>query len=86
MTTIKEDIKLDITPQTLIGDLLKNYPQLEDTLIEIAPVFRKLKNPILRKTVARVTTLKQAAVVGNVSLSTMINELRKKRDLNKQTR
>lgn len=81
MTTIKEDIKLDITPQTLIGDLLKNYPQLEDTLIEIAPVFRKLKNPILRKTVARVTTLKQAAVVGNVSLSTMINELRKKAGL-----
>lgn len=74
--TIKEDIKLDITPKTLVGDLLKNYPQLEDKLIEIAPVFKKLKNPVLRRTVAKVTTLKQAAIVGGVSLSKMINELR----------
>lgn len=79
--TINEDVKLDITPQTLVGDLLKNHPELEDKLIEIAPVFKKLKNPILRKTVARVTTLKQAAVVGNVSLAKMINELRKETGL-----
>lgn len=72
---------LDITPKTLVGDLLKNYPQLEDKLIEIAPVFKKLKNPILRKTVARVTTLKQASVVGNVSLAKLINELRKEAGL-----
>lgn len=68
---------IDITPKTLVGDLLKNYPQLEDKLIEIAPVFKKLKNPVLRRTVAKVTTLKQAAVVGGVSLSLLINELRK---------
>lgn len=67
----------DITPKTLVGDLLKNYPQLEEKLIEIAPVFKKLKNPVLRRTVAKVTTLKQAAVVGGVSLSLLINELRK---------
>lgn len=79
--TIKDDIKLDITPQTLVGDLLRNYPKLEDKLIEIAPVFKKLKNPILRKTVARVTTLKQASVVGNVSLAKLINELRKEAGL-----
>ncbi len=75
--TIKDDIKLDITPKTIIGDLLKNYPHLEDKLIEIAPVFKKLKNPVLRRTVIKVTTLKQAAVVGGVSLSLLINELRK---------
>lgn len=75
--TIKEDIKLDITPKTLVGDLLKNFPRLEDKLIEIAPVFKKLQNPVLRRTVAKVTTLKQAAVVGGVSLSLLINELRK---------
>lgn len=68
---------IDITPKTLVGDLLKNYPQLEDKLIEIAPVFKKLKNPVLRRTVVKVTTLKQAAVIGGVSLSLLINELRK---------
>lgn len=69
--------KLDITPQTLIGDLLENYPELENKLIEIAPVFSKLKNPILRRTIAKVTTLKQASVIGNVSVAELINKLRK---------
>jgi hypothetical protein len=69
--------KIDITPKTLVGDLLNTYPELEEKLIEIAPVFKKLKNPVLRKTIAKVTTLKQASVVGNVSISEMINRLRK---------
>ena len=69
--------KLQITPKTIVADLLNAYPELEDKLIEIAPVFKKLKNPVLRKTIAKVTSLKQAAVVGNVELPILINELRK---------
>lgn len=69
--------KIDITPKTYIGELLNTYPELEDKLIEIAPVFKKLKNPILRRTIAKVTTLKQASVIGNISLANLINELRK---------
>lgn len=69
--------KIDITPQTLVGDLLNNYPELEDKLIEIAPVFSKLKNPILKRTIAKVTTLKQASVIGNISVADLINALRK---------
>lgn len=71
-----QEKNLSITPETKIGQLLAHYPQLEDVLIEIAPAFNKLKNPLLRKTVAKVTTLRQAAKIGNVSLSTMINRLR----------
>lgn len=69
--------RLLITPHTIVADLLNTYPQLEDTLIEIAPVFKKLKNPVLRKTIAKVTSLKQAATIGNVPLPRLINELRK---------
>ncbi|MEW6701536.1 MAG: DUF1858 domain-containing protein [Bacteroidota bacterium] len=69
--------KLNITPDTIVADLLNVYPQLEDKLIEIAPVFSKLKNPVLRKTIAKVTTLKQAAVIGKISLADLINILRK---------
>jgi len=69
--------RLIITPETKVFDLLKEYPQLEDVLIEITPVFRKLKNPVLRKTIARVTNLRQAAAVGNVLLEQIINRLRK---------
>ena len=69
--------KPQITPQTIVAELLNAYPELEDKLIEIAPVFKKLKNPVLRKTIAKVTSLKQAATIGNVALPTLINELRK---------
>ena len=73
--------KFEITPEAKVGELLNHYPQLEDTLIAIAPVFKKLKNPVLRRTVARVTSLRQAARVGSVSLADMINRLRKEAGL-----
>lgn len=68
--------RLLITPDLKVAELLNEYPQLEEKLIEIAPVFVKLKNPILRKTIAKVTTLKQASIVGKVSIAEMINKLR----------
>ncbi len=65
-----------ITPDTRVGELLDAYPKLEAVLIEISPAFAKLKNPLLRRTVARVTTLQQAARVGGVSVGEMVNRLR----------
>jgi len=65
-----------ITPRTTIFDLLEAYPQLENVLIEAAPPFKKLKNPILRKTIARITSLSQAAIIGGVSVDTLIHTLR----------
>ncbi|HOD65563.1 MAG TPA: DUF1858 domain-containing protein [candidate division Zixibacteria bacterium] len=66
-----------ITPQTKVGDLLDAYPELEPLLIEIALPFRKLRNPVLRRTVARVTSLAQAARVGNVSVVELVRRLRR---------
>jgi hypothetical protein len=68
--------KLIITPKTKIHDLLEAYPELEDLLIEMAPVFKKLQNPVLRRTIARVTTLQQAAQVGEVPVHSLVNALR----------
>ena len=70
--------KLIITPKTKIHDLLDAYPELEDLLIEMAPVFKKLKNPVLRRTIARVTTLQQAAMVGEIPVHQLVNTLRQK--------
>lgn len=70
--------KLIITPDTKIAALLKAYPDLEDELIAMAPAFKKLKNPVLRRTITRVTSLKQAAAVGNMPLDKLINHLREK--------
>jgi hypothetical protein len=67
---------MEITPQTKVGDLLKEYPELEVTLLSLSPKFELLKNPILRKTVGRIATLQQVSVVGDISLQTLINTLR----------
>jgi len=68
--------KLIITPKTKVHDLLTAYPELEELLIEMAPVFKKLKNPVLRRTIARVTTLQQAAMVGEIPVHSLVNALR----------
>ncbi len=70
------NIDTAITPETRIAVLLKNYPELEEILIELSPTFAKLRNPILRKTIAKVANLRQAAQIGDVPLSKLINTLR----------
>ncbi len=65
-----------ITPQMKVGQLLDAYPELEEALIAIAPEFARLRNPVLRRTVARVTSLQQAAQVGGVPLGELITRLR----------
>lgn len=69
--------KLIITPKTKVLQLIEAYPQLEEVLIDYVPAFRKLKNPVLRNTVAKIATLQQAASVGNVKVEDLINLLRK---------
>jgi len=68
--------KLIITPKTKIYDLLEAYPGLEDVLIDSAPEFRRLKNPVLRKTIARITTISQAAIIGRLNVEDLVNRLR----------
>ena len=68
---------LIISPKTKVLALIEAYPHLEEVLIGYVPAFEKLKNPVLRKTVARIATLQQAAAIGNVKVEELINVLRK---------
>ena len=72
-----DNSQLMITPQSKILQVIEAYPQLEDVLISYVPAFKKLKNPVLRNTVARVTTLQQVASIGDVKVGDLINKLRK---------
>jgi uncharacterized protein (DUF2249 family) len=72
----KTNTDIPIIPDTKIGALLERFPQLEEVLIEIFPEFKKLRNPILRKTIGRVTSLRQAAAVAKVPIAELINKLR----------
>lgn len=68
--------ELIITPKTKVLQLIEAYPQLEAVLIGYVPAFKKLQNPVLRKTVAKIATLQQAAAIGNVKIEDLINKLR----------
>ena len=67
---------IEITPSLTVHALLEAYPELEDVLIGMAPPFKKLRNPLLRRSVAKVATLKHASSVGNVPLNELVDKLR----------
>ena len=71
------EIKLIITPKTKVLQLIEAYPELEELLINMVPAFEKLKNPVLRKTVAKIATLQQAAAIGHLKTEELIHTLRK---------
>jgi len=71
------EIKLIITPKTKLFDLLESYPQLEKIITELVPALIKLKNPVLRQTIGKVSTIQQVAVMGNIGVDKLINLLRK---------
>jgi hypothetical protein len=71
-----DDSILEIAPSTKISDLLKAYPELEEVLLATAPPFKKLKNPFLRRGVARVASIRHISSVGKVPLDELVNKLR----------
>ena len=66
----------EITLATTIADLLENYEGMKEILIGINPKFKKLNNPVLRRTLARLATVKQAAIVGGMDADNLLNQLR----------
>ena len=69
-------MSLPINPETKVGALLDAYPGIDEALISWVPAFARLKNPILRRTVAKVATLEQAARIGGVSVRDLVRKLR----------
>ena len=67
---------IEINPSVTVHELLEAYPELEEVLIDIAPPFKKLKNPFLRRSVAKVATLKNIASVGGIPLDELITQIR----------
>ncbi|HOW91006.1 MAG TPA: DUF1858 domain-containing protein [Anaerolineaceae bacterium] len=68
---------MEITAKTKLIDVLNEYPQLEEQIIQAAPAFKNLKNPILRRTVGRMATVEKVVQIGGLDLTTFINMLRR---------
>jgi hypothetical protein len=67
-------VTLDITPKTKVGDVLAHYPQSLEVFLRHG--FTPLRNPVLRKTMARAITIEQACRRENVDMTDLISELK----------
>jgi hypothetical protein len=50
---------MDISAQSKLFDVINAYPDLEKFIVDLAPPFKNLKNPVLRKTVGKLATLEK---------------------------
>ncbi|HPW55419.1 MAG: DUF1858 domain-containing protein [Thermoanaerobaculaceae bacterium] len=68
---------MEINGDTKVGALLDAHPELEAVLITLSPEFKRLENPLLRRTVARIATLSQAARIGGIPAPDLVRTLRR---------
>lgn len=66
--------ELDITPDTKVGEVLARYPKSLDIFVHWG--FPLLRNPVLRKTLARAITIEQACRREGVDLAGLLDALR----------
>jgi DUF438 domain-containing protein len=74
---------MEISANTKIDGLLKEYPFLEEFLVKLSPKFKGLKNPIMRKTIGKVATLSKVAGIGGLDLDDFLTALTN--EINRQT-
>ena len=67
---------MEIKSTTKLFDVLQHFPELEEKVIGIAPPFKNLKNPILRKTVGKLATIEKIARIANLEVMELVNQLR----------
>jgi hypothetical protein len=68
---------MDIQANSKLFDVLNAYPDLEPKIIGLAPPFKNLKNPVLRKTVGKLATIEKIARIGNIEVRELVNTLRR---------
>jgi len=66
-----------ITPDMKIYNIVKEYPELMDVLIEQSPKFVKLKNKVVFNTMAKITNVYDAAKIGSLETYDLLLALNK---------
>ncbi len=67
--------QLPVRPDQKISSVLKEHPELLDVLAAQSQAFTRLKNPLMRRTFARMVTVSQAAGVAGVPLAGLLTAL-----------
>jgi len=68
---------MEITSKSKLFEVLEAYPFLEAQIVNIAPPFQNLKNPVLRRTVGKLATLETVAQIGGMDVTRLVNTLRR---------
>jgi len=68
---------MEINGKTRLLDLINTFPALEDKVIQAAPAFKNLKNPVLRRTVGKLATIEKVARIGGLDTLSFVNLLRR---------
>ena len=73
---------MEISANTKIDELLKEYPFFLFFFVSLSPKFNGLKNPIMRKTIGKVATLSKVAGIGGLDPDDFLATL--KAEINRQ--
>lgn len=65
-------MKLEILPTTVIGELLRHYPFVQDFLLTLSPLYSRMTNPIVFKTMKNIATLQMISRVGGFEVNHFI--------------
>lgn len=66
---------MELSADTKIEELLKEYPFLMEYLIKLSPKFRMLESKVMRKTVGKVAPLSHVASVGGIEIDGLLSGL-----------
>ena len=66
---------MELNASAKMDELLKEYPFLMDFFIARSPKFKLLQSTVVRKTVGRVATLSQVAVIGGIEIGQLLDEI-----------
>lgn len=64
--------KFEITPQTIMEPLIKQYPFIKDFLVSLSPEYDKLNNPNIFNTMKHVASLSMISQVGGFEVENLI--------------
>ena len=68
---------MEIKSNSKLFDVLKEYPFLEERISNVAPPFKNLRNPVLRRTVGQLATIERVAQIGHLDVTQFVNTLRR---------
>lgn len=66
-----------ISPDLLLSELFEAYPEIIECITSLLPAYNIRYNEKLFETVTKVTSVRQAAIVGKMELPELISKLRK---------